>query len=78
MVGPFRRDGVPGFQVSIADAAALLQYIGNPDKYALTEQGKKNAENVRLHRKFIFRIMMVAVAAVTVMVMMRHEKLHLF
>ena len=31
-------------QVSIADAAALLQYIGNPDKYALTEQGKKNAD----------------------------------
>ncbi len=30
--------------VSIADAAAILQAIGNPDKYALTETGKKNAD----------------------------------
>ena len=30
--------------VSIADAAAILQAIGNPDKYALTEKGEINAD----------------------------------
>lgn len=30
--------------VTIADATAILQHLGNQDKYALTEQGKKNAD----------------------------------
>ena len=29
---------------SIADAAAIMQAIGNPDKYALSEQGEFNAD----------------------------------
>lgn len=33
-------DGV----VTIADAAAILQFIGNPDRYSLSEQGEKNAD----------------------------------
>ena len=31
-------------QTTVADAAAILQYIGNRDKYQLTDQGKKNAD----------------------------------
>lgn len=31
-------------QTTIADAVAILQYIGNQDKYQLTDQGKKNAD----------------------------------
>ena len=31
-------------QTTIADAVAILQYIGNRDKYQLTDQGKKNAD----------------------------------
>lgn len=30
--------------VSIADATAILQHLGNKDKYALTAQGEKNAD----------------------------------
>ena len=30
--------------VSVADAVAILQYLGNKDKYKLTENGKSNAE----------------------------------
>jgi mannan endo-1,4-beta-mannosidase len=33
-------DGV----VTIADAAAIFQYIANPDRYGLSEKGKKNAD----------------------------------
>ncbi|MBO5163694.1 MAG: carbohydrate-binding domain-containing protein [Ruminococcus sp.] len=31
-------------QVTIADSTAILQAIGNPDKYALSEQGTNNAD----------------------------------
>ncbi len=31
-------------KVSVADAVAILQFIGNRDKYDLTPQGKKNAD----------------------------------
>ena len=31
-------------QVDIADATAIIQHIGNPDKYSLSEQGKINAD----------------------------------
>lgn len=31
-------------EVTIADATAILQAIGNPDKYGLSEQGAKNAD----------------------------------
>lgn len=31
-------------QVTIADATAILQHLGNEDKYSLSEQGKKNAD----------------------------------
>ncbi len=31
-------------QTTVADAVAILQYIGNRDKYQLTDQGKKNAD----------------------------------
>ncbi|MDE6784994.1 MAG: hypothetical protein K2J26_06465, partial [Ruminococcus sp.] len=31
-------------EVSVADATLLLQYIGNGDKYKLSEQGKANAD----------------------------------
>ena len=40
LAGDANCDGV----VSIADAAAIFQSIGNPDKYALSEQGVKNAD----------------------------------
>jgi hypothetical protein len=30
---------------SIADAAAIMQAIGNPDKYALSAQGEFNADS---------------------------------
>ncbi|MDE5765357.1 MAG: dockerin type I repeat-containing protein [Ruminococcus sp.] len=31
-------------EISVADATLLLQYIGNKDKYNLTENGKANAD----------------------------------
>jgi hypothetical protein len=31
-------------KTSVADAVAILQYIGNRDKYKLTESGLKNAD----------------------------------
>ena len=31
-------------RTTVADAVAILQFIGNRDKYELTEQGKKNAD----------------------------------
>lgn len=40
LYGDANHDGV----VSIADATAILQAIGNPDKYALDEQGIKNSD----------------------------------
>lgn len=40
MAGDANCDGV----VSIADATAILQHLGNKDKYALTAQGEKNAD----------------------------------
>lgn len=30
--------------VTIADATAILQHLGNEDKYGLSEQGRKNAD----------------------------------
>ncbi len=33
-------------QVDIADATAIIQHMGNPDEYALSEQGKINADIV--------------------------------
>lgn len=38
--GDVNEDG----SVTIADATALLQYIGNPDKYSLTDSAKNNAD----------------------------------
>ena len=40
MYGDANVDGV----ITIADATAILQAVGNPDKYALSEQGAKNAD----------------------------------
>jgi hypothetical protein len=40
LLGDANRDGV----VTIADATAVLQAIGNSDKYALSEQGQINAD----------------------------------
>lgn len=40
MYGDANCDG----QVSIADSTAILQSLGNPDKYALSEQGANNAD----------------------------------
>lgn len=40
LYGDANCDGV----VSIADATAILQHLGNRDKYALTKQGEKNAD----------------------------------
>lgn len=40
LAGDANCDGV----VTMADAAAIFQSIGNPDKYALSEQGRKNAD----------------------------------
>nr|MCR5110101.1 dockerin type I repeat-containing protein [Ruminococcus sp.] len=31
-------------QTTVADAVAILQFIGNKDKYPLTSQGLKNAD----------------------------------
>jgi hypothetical protein len=31
-------------KVSIADATAIFQSLGNPDKYALSNEGKNNAD----------------------------------
>ena len=31
-------------KVTIADAAAIFQYLSNPDKYTITAEGKKNAD----------------------------------
>jgi hypothetical protein len=40
LYGDANCDGV----VSISDATAILQSLGNPDKYSLSEQGKFNAD----------------------------------
>lgn len=40
LMGDANCDGV----ITIADATAVLQAVGNPDKYELTENGKKNAD----------------------------------
>ena len=40
LIGDANCDG----KVSIADATAMLQSLGNPDKYALSEQGAANAD----------------------------------
>jgi hypothetical protein len=40
LIGDANCDG----KVSIADATAILQSLGNPDKYALSEQGAANAD----------------------------------
>jgi heme-binding NEAT domain protein len=40
LYGDANNDGV----VTIADAAAVLQHLGNNDKYALSEQGVANAD----------------------------------
>ncbi|MDE6788025.1 MAG: dockerin type I repeat-containing protein, partial [Ruminococcus sp.] len=41
-IGDANEDG----QVDIADATAIIQHMGNPDEYALSEQGKINADIV--------------------------------
>lgn len=41
LIGDANCDG----KVTIADATAIIQYIGNPDEYALSAQGKKNADS---------------------------------
>ncbi|MBR5513915.1 MAG: glycoside hydrolase family 11 protein [Ruminococcus sp.] len=40
LAGDANCDGV----VTIADATAIFQYIGNPDKYALSEEGRANSD----------------------------------
>lgn len=40
LYGDANEDG----KITIADAAAIIQYMGNPDKYQLTEQGFINAD----------------------------------
>ena len=40
LCGDANNDGV----VSIADAAAIYQYLANPDKYTMSAQGKANAD----------------------------------
>ncbi len=40
LIGDANCDG----QVTIADSTAILQALGNPDKYGLSEQGAKNAD----------------------------------
>ncbi|MCM1132416.1 MAG: cellulase family glycosylhydrolase [Ruminococcus flavefaciens] len=40
LLGDANEDGI----VDIADAAAIIQHLGNKDKYALSEQGAKNAD----------------------------------
>lgn len=40
LYGDANEDG----KITIADAAAIIQYMGNPDKYQLTEQGIINAD----------------------------------
>ncbi|MDE6788076.1 MAG: cellulase family glycosylhydrolase, partial [Ruminococcus sp.] len=42
LIGDANEDG----QVDIADATAIIQHMGNPDEYALSEQGKLNADIV--------------------------------
>ncbi|MDE6789877.1 MAG: dockerin type I repeat-containing protein, partial [Ruminococcus sp.] len=42
LVGDANEDG----SVDIADATAIIQHMGNPDEYALSEQGKINADIV--------------------------------
>ncbi|MBO4876804.1 MAG: hypothetical protein J5501_02220 [Ruminococcus sp.] len=39
-IGDANEDG----KITVSDAVAVLQYIANAEKYALTEQGKKNAD----------------------------------
>ena len=40
LYGDANCDGV----VTMADSAAVFQFIGNADKYALSEEGRKNAD----------------------------------
>ncbi|MCM1131844.1 MAG: 1,4-beta-glucanase [Ruminococcus flavefaciens] len=40
LLGDANEDGI----VDVADAAAIIQHLGNKDKYALSEQGAKNAD----------------------------------
>ncbi len=40
MIGDANCDG----RVTIADATAIIQHLGNHDEYALSEQGEKNAD----------------------------------
>ncbi|MDE6789583.1 MAG: glycoside hydrolase family 9 protein [Ruminococcus sp.] len=42
LIGDANEDGA----VDIADATAIIQHMGNPDEYALSEQGKINADIV--------------------------------
>ena len=42
LIGDANEDG----SVDIADATAIIQHMGNPDEYALSEQGKANADIV--------------------------------
>ncbi|MDE6788281.1 MAG: endo-1,4-beta-xylanase [Ruminococcus sp.] len=42
LIGDANEDG----SVDIADATAIIQHMGNPDEYALSEQGKLNADIV--------------------------------
>ncbi len=42
LIGDANEDG----SVDIADATAIIQHMGNPDEYALSEQGKINADIV--------------------------------
>lgn len=41
IIGDANEDG----KVTIADAASIIQALGNPDKYSLSEQGMENAQN---------------------------------
>lgn len=40
LIGDANMDG----KVSIADSTAILQFLGNPDKYGLSKEGEKNAD----------------------------------
>ena len=40
LIGDANCDG----HVTIADATAIIQHLGNPDEYALSKQGEKNAD----------------------------------
>ena len=40
LMGDANRDG----KITIADATTIIQYLGNSDEYALSEQGEINAD----------------------------------